>query len=81
MKKSIIMLLIGVLLSGFAMSQDIPDPRIIQAQQLEAEKKFKEAFKLYEKIHKTAPENNTITFKLAGMAHTSKNYKKSNQIL
>ncbi|NQT61639.1 MAG: hypothetical protein HQ556_01665 [Candidatus Marinimicrobia bacterium] len=77
MKNSIIILLIGVLLSGVAMSQETPDPRIKQAQQLEADKKFKEAFKLYEKIHKTTPENNTITFKLAGMAHTLKNYKKA----
>ncbi|MBC8375266.1 MAG: tetratricopeptide repeat protein [FCB group bacterium] len=77
MKNSIIILLIGVLFSGLAMGQETPDPRIEQAQQLEVEKKFKEAFKLYEKIHKTAPEDNALTFKLAGMAHTSKNYKKA----
>ncbi|MBT4034147.1 MAG: hypothetical protein HOB84_09375 [Candidatus Marinimicrobia bacterium] len=77
MRRIIRALFIGIVISGIVFGQNTSDPRIRQAQQLEADKKFKEAFKLYEKIHKAAPENNTITFKLAGMAHTSKNYKKA----
>ncbi len=77
MRNSIIILLVSMMICGVALGQGTPDPRIEKAQQLESEKKFKEAFKLYEKIHKSAPDNNAITFKLAGMAHTSKNYKKA----
>ena len=72
-----ILLFVGVLFGGMVLGQPEPDPRIKQAQQLEADKKFKQAFKLYEKIHKDAPENNTITYKLGAMAHTAENYRKA----
>lgn len=77
MKRFSTLLLAGFMLIGVALSQSTPDPRIVQAQQLEAEKQVEEAFKLYEKIHKDAPENNAITYKLGVMAHASKDYKKA----
>lgn len=77
MKQIIVLFLISILLTGVTAGQSIPDPRIEQAQQLETEKKFKQAFKLYEKIHKSSPENIAITFKLGSMSHTAKNYRKA----
>ncbi|NQV41095.1 MAG: hypothetical protein HQ506_01970 [Candidatus Marinimicrobia bacterium] len=77
MKQIIVLLLISILSIGVAAGQSSHDTRIEQAQKLETEKKFKEAFKLYEKIHKGDPENNAITFKLGSMAHTAKNYRKA----
>jgi len=70
-------LIVGILFGSVISAQSTPDSRIEQAQQLEAEKRFKQAFKLYEKIHKDAPQNNGITYKLGAMAHTAKNYKKA----
>ena len=48
-----------------------------KAQSLEASKEFKKALKLYEKIHKSNPDNNALTFKIAGLAYNLKDYKKS----
>ncbi len=77
MKHIIVTLVVGISLIGVTFSQTTADPRIEQAQQLETEKKFIMAFKLYEKIHEDAPDNNTITYKLGTMAYTSKDYKKA----
>ncbi len=77
MKQLIVQFLICIITIGIATGQPSPDPRIEQAQQLEAEKKSEEAFKLYEKIHKSDPQNNAITYKLGSMAHAAKNYKKA----
>jgi tetratricopeptide (TPR) repeat protein len=77
MKRIIVVFLLTLMSMGMATGQSSADPRIEQAQQLEAEKKFKEAFKLYEKIHKSAPENDAITYKLGSMAHAAENYKKA----
>ena len=77
MKHIMVMFLIGILSVGVVTGQSSPDPRIEQAQQLEAEKKFKEAIKLYEKIHKSDPENKAITYKLGSMAHAAENYKQA----
>jgi len=77
MKQIIVLFLISILSIGVATGQASPDPRIKQAQQLETEKKTKEAFKLYEEIHKSTPDNNAITYKLGSMAHTEGNYKKA----
>jgi len=71
------LLMFGILFGCIAVAQSTSDPRVKQAQQLEADKNFKQAFKLYEKIHKDAPQNNAITFKLGSMAQTAKNYKKA----
>lgn len=77
MKHITIWLIIGVLLGAMVLGQAEPDPRIKEAQQLEADKKFKQAFKLYEKIHKDTPENNAITYKLGALAHSAENYRKA----
>ena len=77
MKLIIVLFLISILSIGVATGQASPDPRIKEAQQLETEKKTKEAFKLYEEIHKSTPDNNAITYKLGSMAHTEGNYKKA----
>lgn len=77
MKQIIIALCMGILCSSISLGQSAPDPRIEKAQKFEAEKEFKKAFKLYEKVHRDAPDNNVITYKLASMAQTSKNYKKA----
>lgn len=77
MRQIIIVFIIGALFGGLLLAQPGTDPRIQEAQKLEADKKFKEAFRLYEKIHKDAPENNAITYKLGAMAHTAKNYRKA----
>lgn len=77
MKRITKWLFIGVLLGGMVLGQTESDPRIKEAQQLEADKEFKQAFKLYEKIHKDDPDNKAITYKLGSMAHTDKNYRKA----
>jgi len=77
MKHIIVKLFIGILLVNVSFSQSQPDPRIEQAQQLEAEKNFEGAFKLYEKILKNDPQNNALSYKLGVMAQNLKNYKKA----
>jgi len=81
MKQIIVALCLGILCTSISFGQPAPDPRIEKAQKLEAEKAFKKAFKLYEKVHRDAPDNKAITYKLASMAQTSQNYKKANKIL
>lgn len=68
-------LMLSIAVSGI--SQNAPDPRLEKAQKLEAEKKFDKALKLYEKIHKADPENNALTFKLAGLAYSLAEYQKA----
>lgn len=62
---------------GIVFGQTPEDPRIEQAQQLEAAKETKKAFRIYEKIHQDDPQNNAITYKLGAMAHAAKKYKKA----
>jgi len=66
-----------IFMCGIVFGQTPEDPRIEQAQQLEAAKETSKAFKLYEKIHRDNPENNAITYKLGAMAHAEKKYKKA----
>lgn len=77
MKHLHLWILILLLTSNLALGQAIVDPRIQEAQALENDKKFSAAFELYQKVHHDAPENNVITFKLAGLAYSRGDFASS----
>ena len=78
LKQIRLMLFIGaLLLVSLSFGQSSVDPRLTQAQELEAAKNFSDALALYEVIYADQPENNAMAFKIAGMAYGIKDYKKA----
>jgi len=74
---TLIKLLIAIIvIVNYGLSQTM-DPRLEKAQALEVSKDFEKALKLYEKISRDEPDNYALTFKIASLAYSLKDYKKA----